>query len=123
MIRGVGVVLVAVLLAGCASQTTKHSVERRCFNIANVRNFDAISDTEVMVDAGRDGLFALELFNYCPDIEWSSRVHISTSMTGNSRVCVGDSAGVVVTVLDAMSTTGGNTCRVRRVSKRQDRPE
>lgn len=68
---------------------------RNCFNARSVNDFHAIGRDAVIVTAGVNRYYQLQIIGVCPEIDWSSRVALR-STSGSSWICQGLDAEFIV---------------------------
>lgn len=98
-------------LAACTSTGAPGDVSaapqgRQCFNARSVNSFHAIGDHAVIVTAGVNRYYQLDILGTCPDIDWSLQVGLR-STSGSSWICEGLDAEFIVP-----SSTGIQRCPV-----------
>ena len=69
--------------------------EQQCVYTRNIRNFAPLDHNRVLVSAGANRTYQLELFATCPDIDWSQRIAFRSS-SGSSWLCHGLDAELLV---------------------------
>jgi hypothetical protein len=87
--------------------------EEACFNVREVRNFDAFDDEFIYVEGRGDQHFLLTTFRGCIGLRDSLRIAISNDF---SRVCSNSFASVTYRGLGELET-----CRIRRVEAVEDK--
>lgn len=108
--------LLIMAVAGCAPGmesadapgTQAEGQARQCFSTSQVRNFRADGITTVYLRAN-DTVYEVNAAGGCRDLDFTSSLAITSDLpsAGGSRLCVGDSARILVP--GAM----GGACRVR----------
>ena len=86
---------------------------RQCFRASEVNGFTAVDDRTVNVHTGVNDVYRLELFGYCPDVDWTQAIAIRSR--GSSWICQGFDAELFVP-----STIGTQRCPVKAVRKLTD---
>ena len=86
---------------------------RQCFRASEVNGFTAVDDRTVDVHTGVNEVYRLELFGYCPDVDWTQAIAIRSR--GSSWICQGFDAELFVP-----STIGTQRCPVKAVRKLTD---
>ena len=87
--------------------------QEACFNVRDVRNFDAISDRYVYVEGRRDAHYLLTMWTGCFGLRGALGIAISNDF---NRVCSNSSATI------AYREFGGlETCRIREVESVDDK--
>ncbi|HEY8519528.1 MAG TPA: DUF6491 family protein [Gammaproteobacteria bacterium] len=87
--------------------------EEACFNVRDVRSFDALDDEHVYVRVRRNDHYVLTMVPGCIGLRDSFRIAISNDF---SRVCSNSFATVTYRGL-----TGPETCRIRTVESVEDK--
>ena len=96
--------LIPVLLvaaAGCAPREEAPAAlsargdGRQCFYASQVRDYDAIDRDTVYVTTTARRVFALDLLNSCPDINWSRQI-VLQRRGGSNFICQGQDADLLV---------------------------
>jgi hypothetical protein len=90
------------------------TAEEGCFNVREVRNFDALSNEFVFVEGRGDEMFLLTMFSNCIGLRDSFEIAIQSRM---SRVCSNSSADIRYRGLDR----GLDTCQIVKVEKVDDK--
>ena len=112
----------ALAASGCAHRgggaaTTAETVappsEKACFNVREVRSYDALDDRHVYVETIRDGHYLLTLDTICIGLASSIRIAISNDF---SRVCSNDLAVITYRNFDRLES-----CRILDVERVADR--
>lgn len=98
--------LLLIALVVLASQATFAS---DCFNANHVRNFRAVDQSTVEIDAGRND-YVLEV-GFCSEIEWAHTIGFDSF--GSSRVCRGDK----LLVIDNFSNHVKQRCHIHNITK------
>ena len=109
-----------VTIAGTACTSTKEVgkiegspiAEEACFNVRDVRSFDAIRDRFVYVRCLRDGHYLLTMENACQGLQNSLAVAVAS---GFNRVCSSDRATLTYRDFDRT-----RHCRILRVEAVDD---
>ena len=126
MIRSAAVLLAAggtaLLASACSSKpaaapAAAMSSNRQCFLASQVNGYSPISDEAVDVQVGANRYFRLDLFGFCPNVDWSRRVALRTT-GGGSWICQGLDAEIIV----PEPGLGPQRClvrSVRQISKEQ----
>ena len=81
--------------------------EDACFNVRDIRNFDAVDDRHLIVEGRRDEFFLLTMFGTCFSLRNANGIAISNDF---SRVCSNSSARIVYRDFGRMQS-----CRIRTV--------
>lgn len=107
-------VLAVAALAGCAPMAPPAAAadgSRQCFFTRQANGFAAVSERLVNVRVGVNEVWQLELAGTCLDIDWASRIALTSR--GSSTICEGYDALII-----APSPVGGpQRCLVRNVRK------
>lgn len=82
---------------------------RECFSQNAVRNFRAIDEHTVEIDAGRKD-YVLDV-SFCSEVVWSHTIAFDTF--GFSRVCAGDR----LLVMDNFSNHVKQSCRIENITR------
>ncbi|HTK59548.1 MAG TPA: DUF6491 family protein [Sphingomicrobium sp.] len=67
----------------------------RCFNAATINDFHAVDRHTVIVTAGVNHNYLLDILATCPEIDWTLRIGLR-STSGSSWVCQGQDAELLV---------------------------
>ena len=107
----------ALLATACAEQVgapaaAARSSGRQCFLASQVNGYAAVSDNIVLVQAGANRYFRLDLQGSCPNVDWSRRVGLRT-IGGSNWICRGLDAEIIVPEYGM----GPQRCLVRSVSQ------
>jgi hypothetical protein len=109
----------SILLLGCTPQDTSPSAAagataagRQCFRAQDVNGFTPVDRDTVDVQVSASRVYRLELFNDCPDINWSRGIAMRSR--GSSWICTGSDLGTELIVPDAIGT---GRCLVRDVRR------
>jgi len=85
------------------------AAEEGCFNVRDVRNFEAFTDGYVYVEGRRDEHYLLTMFSACIGLRGAIGIAISNRM---SRVCSNSSASITYRGLGRVES-----CRIRTVEQ------
>ena len=58
---------------------------KACFSARSVTNFSAVDDRTVNIRVGVRDVYQLDLFGFCPDIDWQNEIAIKSR--GSSFIC------------------------------------
>lgn len=111
------VLVATAVTAACTTESppsrTAAREGRQCFRASEVNGFTALDDRTVNVHVSVNDVYRLELFGYCPDVDWTQAIAIRSR--GSSWICQGFDAELFVP-----STIGTQRCAVRTVRKLTD---
>lgn len=92
--RSMGIVVAAIALAACASDSgadRSATASDDCFRVGDVNGYGVIDDTHVRITVGASRRYLLTTTWNAHDLDWTSAIAIRAA-TG--RVCTGNGLGV-----------------------------
>ena len=110
------IMLAGTVMAACAAtapsfQRAGGTANRQCFLASQVNNFWGATDDSVLVRAGVNNVYELQLSGMCHDIDWANRIALR-STGGSSWICQGLDAELLIP-----SPIGPQRCLVTDIRK------
>jgi len=99
MNRTLALFALAASVTACTANQAPHGQATagtgRCFNASTINDFHAVDRHTVIVTAGVNHHYLLDILGTCPDIDWTLRIGLR-STGGSNWVCQGQDAELLV---------------------------